>query len=119
VKLLQDELDMNIKKLTQMQKSSIDSNPDKFLYSYLEKRVNNETFSKLFEVKSDPDNFYILAHNNKNKNLANLKNPFYGEVSISKVRKDLYLEENEESLYDGLMQRQPSICLHDFIPGTV
>lgn len=77
-----------------MRKSSTDSNPDKFLYTYLAGRVSNETFSKLFEIKSDPGNFYILAHNNKKKNLANLKNPFYGELSISKVAKNLYLEDD-------------------------
>jgi len=103
-----------------MRKSSTDSNEDKFLYSYLDDRIGNETFSKLFEIKSDPSHFFVFGHNNKKKNFSNLRNPFYGEISISRVNKSHYLEHgSKDQLYDRVMERQPIICLHDFVPGTV
>ena len=37
---------------------------NKFQYSYLDQRITNETFSKVFEMASDKDNFYVFSHNN-------------------------------------------------------
>ena len=57
----------NIKKLEKMSISS-NENEDKFVYSYLETRIKNDTFTKLFEMADDSDHFYIFTHNNKKKN---------------------------------------------------
>ena len=71
--------------------SSLGENNQKFLYSYLDKRIKNDTFSKLFEIPLDNEHFWILTHNNKQANRQNTKNPFYAEVSISRVKKSHYL----------------------------
>ena len=40
-------------------------NVDKFIYSYLDKKITNQTFSKIFEIRGDSEHFYIFSQNNK------------------------------------------------------
>ena len=43
-------------------------------------------------------------------------------MTISRLRKDQYLGnsgENEGNIFKDYIDRQPEVCLHDFIPGTV
>lgn len=99
---------------------AVNESRDKFLYQYLDNRATNDTFSKIFELATKPDYFYILTHNNKQINRANMQNPYLAEVTISRVSKEEYLAQNATNdYYEGLMARQPRLCLHDYIPGTV
>lgn len=89
-------------------------------YQFLDKRVRNDTFDKIFEVGGQSDYLYIFTHNNKQINRSNMQNPYLGELTVSRVRKSAYTsQDNTVDLYENLMDRQPRICLHEFIPGTV
>ena len=41
-------------------------------------------FQKVFEMREDQEYFYVFTHNNKMINRQNLKNPFYGEISLTR-----------------------------------
>lgn len=60
--------------------------------------------------------FFFLTQNNQRMNRENMKNPFYAEVSISRFQWSAYLQTTiSEEMVDSL----PTVCLHDFLPGTV
>jgi len=61
-----------------------------FKYNYLDQKFKNDTFQKIFEVSSDSEHFYILTQNNRVVNMENSFNPFYSEITVSRVKKAAY-----------------------------
>jgi len=57
---------------------------NKFQYNYLNSRVSNDTFNKVFEMRDDEENLFVFTHNNKNINFDNYENPYYGEVTLTR-----------------------------------
>lgn len=101
-------------------KSNTSTSGEQELYSFLDSRIGNDTFNKLFEIGDHPDYFYIFTHNNKQINRANMHNPFLAEITLTRVLKETYLVQNNTSdLITRVSERQPNLCLHEFIPGTV
>jgi hypothetical protein len=50
-----------------MKKLPIEDTDDftKFQYKYLDSRLTNDTFQKVFEMRGDSQYFYVFTHNNK------------------------------------------------------
>ena len=47
--------------------------------------LTNNSYSRIFEMNGDEDHFYVFAQNNKKLNNKNKRNPFYAEVSLTRV----------------------------------
>ena len=67
---IQEEMTLNLNMLESLHNSDGEYTDDfsKFQYNYLNKRVTNETFNKVFEMKGDEDHLFVFTHNNKNLN---------------------------------------------------
>ena len=63
----------------------------KFLYSFLNGRISNSTYQKIFERKSDPDHFYVFTQNNKAVDLKNRFNPILSELTLTRFQMTDYL----------------------------
>jgi len=65
--------------------------------------VSNASYSKIFEVGGDSENFYIFTHNNKKMN-QNKRNQFFAEISLTRVKQSQYLQKPryyaDESIFD-------------------
>lgn len=121
VELIKNKIDQNIQMMENLRENKvIYPSEEQRMYKFFDKRISNDTFSKIFEMKSQPDWLYILTHNNKQVAMSNMMNPYLGEITISRVNKTSYLnQENDKELFEDLKSRLPQICLHEFIPGTV
>ena len=82
---IQEESQLNISMIESLQNSDGEYSDDfnKFQYNYLNSRVSNDTFNKVFEMRGDEENLFVFTHNNKNINSDNYENPYYGEVTLT------------------------------------
>ena len=80
---------MNLAQIEYMKKSSlVGENTDKFMYSFLDSKLTNDSFAKVFEIKGHhqhKDYIYIVSQNNKKVNYQNLKNPYYADIAITRI----------------------------------
>jgi len=71
-------------------------NPDSaldFMYTYLDRLViSNKSYNKIFEIRDVDRYIYILSQNNKKTAFENLWNPYFTEISITRVSEHIYFE---------------------------
>mmetsp|Transcript_41872 Transcript_41872/g.64087 ORF Transcript_41872/g.64087 Transcript_41872/m.64087 type:complete len:271 (+) Transcript_41872:265-1077(+) len=121
---LNSNLVSNYVKLDEFRESSVDigqfgkglpsrfdyqgDNEDKFIYSFLDGRIRNDTLNKIFENAEEPDYFYIFTQNNKQVNSDDIQNSFLAEVTLTRVPKEAYLTPNDGTMpFDHFLTSQP------------
>ena len=62
---IENQIKLNVQKLEMITSSDAHSEQaDRFNYRYLDQRVKNDTFSKIFEIRGDDEHFYVFTENN-------------------------------------------------------
>lgn len=134
VKKIHKEIESDLKQLESIG-SRDEQTATQFVYNYLNHFVTNSSFSRIFEMANDTEYFYVFAQNNKKMNNQNKRNPFYAEISLTRVSQETYLEvaaadgaqgrrvddraDQSTDLRYQMQRSLPEVCLHDFIPGMV
>ena len=62
---IEGQIKLNVQKLEMITSSDAHSEQaDRFNYRYLDQRVKNDTFNKIFEIRGDDKHFYVFTENN-------------------------------------------------------
>ena len=77
-------------------------------------------------MSGDDKYFYLLTQSNQNiiNPTHSIFNPYYSLVSIQKFKQATYLGNyrptfDRHNIEKNIMDRQSTICLHDYLPGIV
>lgn len=54
------------------------------MYNFLNSRISNSSFNKVFEIKGDSQHYYVFTQNNKQVNSKDLLNPVLSEISLTR-----------------------------------